>query len=169
MFVFVFPVVVFLRHHSTKGLKRLQRQATAYDESCLPLGGSRRGSQPALSPDVDDVEGRARRDSLSPDSASKKVSHFYWTPTRSDHCSLVNKTFTLNDRFSLSARRDDEIQEPIYHQIEVVNVKVVHADEHVCGDNLPLLDVSIAKTTADIRNVSSKHKITFRNSTVTRF
>lgn len=45
-------------------MKRLQRQATAYDESCLPLGGSRRGSQPALSPDVDDMEGRARRDSL---------------------------------------------------------------------------------------------------------
>lgn len=51
---------------------RLQRQATAIDETCLPPGGwSRRGSQPLLSPDVDQDSGRkARRDSLSPDSAS---------------------------------------------------------------------------------------------------
>ncbi|XP_037039105.1 uncharacterized protein LOC119076446 isoform X4 [Bradysia coprophila] len=71
------------------GLKRLQRQATAYDESCLPLGvgvgGSRRGSQPALSPDVDDMEGRARRDSLSPDSASRgrRDSRAHLSPDRS--------------------------------------------------------------------------------------
>lgn len=54
-------------------LQRLQRQATAFEE-CLPSGAnSRRGSQPALSPDggPDDPERRARRDSLSPDSASK--------------------------------------------------------------------------------------------------
>ncbi|KAG5897569.1 hypothetical protein JTB14_007281 [Gonioctena quinquepunctata] len=52
---------------------RLQRQNTAYDESCLPPGGwGRRGSQPtALYPDVDDGGRKARRDSLSPDSASK--------------------------------------------------------------------------------------------------
>lgn len=56
---------------------RLQRQATAYDESCLPPGGwSRRGSQPqqpALSPDGESIgtERQARRDSLSPDSASR--------------------------------------------------------------------------------------------------
>ncbi|KAK9885705.1 hypothetical protein WA026_012470 [Henosepilachna vigintioctopunctata] len=54
-------------------LSRLQRQNTAYDESCLPPGGwNRRGSQPqALSPDVDDPIRKARRDSLSPDSASR--------------------------------------------------------------------------------------------------
>ena len=53
-------------------LSKLQRQATAYDESCLPPGGwSRRGSGPALSPDGDGPERQARRDSLSPDSASR--------------------------------------------------------------------------------------------------
>lgn len=47
-------------------------QATAYDESCLPPGGwSRRSSQPALSPDGEGPERQARRDSLSPDSASR--------------------------------------------------------------------------------------------------
>lgn len=56
-------------------LQRLQRQATAFDESCPPLG-NRRESQPALSPtsgpaDGEDGERRARRDSLSPDSASR--------------------------------------------------------------------------------------------------
>jgi hypothetical protein len=61
---------------------RLQRQATAYDESCAPPWSSRRGSQPqqpALSPeggpsgDSGSSERQARRDSLSPDinSASK--------------------------------------------------------------------------------------------------
>lgn len=58
-------------------LSRLQRQATAYDESCLPPSGwNRRGSQPtapALSPDGEATseERQARRDSLSPDSASR--------------------------------------------------------------------------------------------------
>lgn len=56
-------------------LSRLQRQATAFDESCLPPGGwSRRGSQPAVSPETDGSERQARRDSLSPDSASRCVS-----------------------------------------------------------------------------------------------
>lgn len=66
-------------------LQRLQRQATAYDESCLPLGGNRRGSQPALSPDVDESERRARRDSLSPDSASRgrRDSRSHLSPDRS--------------------------------------------------------------------------------------
>lgn len=49
-------------------LQRLQRQATAFDESCPPLGNSRRESQPALSPtagpDGEESERRARRDSL---------------------------------------------------------------------------------------------------------
>lgn len=54
-------------------LSRLQRQATAYDECCLPPTASRRGSQPALSPDGE--ERQARRDSLSPDSASKYINH----------------------------------------------------------------------------------------------
>lgn len=64
-------------------LQRLQRQATAFDESCLPLG--RRESQPALSPDGDDGERRARRDSLSPDSASKgrRDSRAHLSPDRS--------------------------------------------------------------------------------------
>lgn len=53
-------------------LSRLQRQNTAYDESCLPPGvWGRRESQPTLSPDVDDTGRKARRDSLSPDSASR--------------------------------------------------------------------------------------------------
>lgn len=53
-------------------LSKLQRQATTYDESCLPPGGwGRRSSQPTLSPDVEESERRARRDSLSPDSASR--------------------------------------------------------------------------------------------------
>lgn len=68
-------------------LQRLQRQATAFDESCLPLGGggSRRGSQPALSPDGDEGERRARRDSLSPDSASRgrRDSRAHLSPDRS--------------------------------------------------------------------------------------
>lgn len=68
-------------------LQRLQRQATAFDESCSPLGGgSRRGSGPALSPDVDEMVGRARRDSLSPDSASRggrRDSRAHLSPDRS--------------------------------------------------------------------------------------
>lgn len=59
---------------------RLQRQATAYDESCAP-SWSRRGSQPqqpALSPEGGPSEGgslcerQARRDSLSPDINTSK-------------------------------------------------------------------------------------------------
>ncbi|BET01264.1 Hypothetical protein NTJ_14080 [Nesidiocoris tenuis] len=75
------------RRPSTRDGKfpRLTRQGTAIDESCWPGGGGgggqgRRGSQPTLSPDPlgagasssDDQTGhrKARRDSLSPDSAS---------------------------------------------------------------------------------------------------
>lgn len=72
---------------TTNKLSRLQRQNTAYDESCLPPGGwSRRGSQPtALSPDVDDTGRKARRDSLSPDSASRsrRDSRTHLSPDRS--------------------------------------------------------------------------------------
>lgn len=68
-------------------LSRLQRQNTAYDESCLPPGGwGRRGSQPtALSPDVDETGRKARRDSLSPDSASRsrRDSRSHLSPDRS--------------------------------------------------------------------------------------
>lgn len=67
-------------------LQRLQRQATAFDESCAPLGaGNRRESQPALSPDGDEGERRARRDSLSPDSASRgrRDSRAHLSPDRS--------------------------------------------------------------------------------------
>lgn len=70
-------------------LQRLQRQATAFDESCPPLG-NRRESQPALSPtgpvgDGDESERRARRDSLSPDSASRgrRDSRQHLSPDRS--------------------------------------------------------------------------------------
>ncbi|KZC11338.1 hypothetical protein WN55_02573, partial [Dufourea novaeangliae] len=51
----------------TSKLSRLTRQSAAIDESMPPAG--RRGSQPTLSPDPDEGERRARRDSLSPDSA----------------------------------------------------------------------------------------------------
>ncbi|XP_053669722.1 uncharacterized protein LOC128720101 [Anopheles nili] len=67
-------------------LSKLQRQATAYDESCLPPGGwSRRSSQPALSPDGEGPERQARRDSLSPDSASRgrRDSRSHLSPDRS--------------------------------------------------------------------------------------
>lgn len=91
-----------------KGLKRLQRQATAYDESCLPLGGSRRGSQPALSPDVDDMEGRARRDSLSPDSASRgrRDSRAHLSPDRSREREGSPRRRTRLRRQSSSAGRE---------------------------------------------------------------
>ncbi|XP_031334059.1 serine/arginine repetitive matrix protein 1-like, partial [Photinus pyralis] len=71
---------------STNKLSRLQRQNTTYDETCLPGGNSRRGSQPgALSPDVDDTGRKARRDSLSPDSASRgrRDSRSHLSPDRS--------------------------------------------------------------------------------------
>ncbi|XP_011882634.1 PREDICTED: uncharacterized protein LOC105570208 isoform X2 [Vollenhovia emeryi] len=53
---------------SPSKLSRLIRQHAAIDESMPPTG--RRGSQPTLSPDPDDGGRKARRDSLSPDSAS---------------------------------------------------------------------------------------------------
>lgn len=48
-------------------------QATTYDETSLPPGGwSRRESQSMISPETDNSsERQARRDSLSPDSASR--------------------------------------------------------------------------------------------------
>ncbi|CAG4945923.1 unnamed protein product [Parnassius apollo] len=49
-------------------LGRLQRQATAFDDPIGPPGTRRRDSGPSLGPDD---EGRARRDSLSPDSAAR--------------------------------------------------------------------------------------------------
>lgn len=67
-------------------LQRLQRQSTAFDEPCLPVGTNRRESQPSLSPDGDyDGERRARRDSLSPDSASRgrRDSKAHLSPDRS--------------------------------------------------------------------------------------
>ncbi|KAJ8687813.1 hypothetical protein QAD02_023607, partial [Eretmocerus hayati] len=63
---------------------RLTRQATAIDESLPPPG--RRGSQPTLSPDPDDAGHKARRDSLSPDSASysrRRESRSHLSPDRS--------------------------------------------------------------------------------------
>lgn len=71
---------------SSNKLSRLQRQNTTYDETCLPGGNNRRGSQPgALSPDVDDTGRKARRDSLSPDSASRgrRDSRSHLSPDRS--------------------------------------------------------------------------------------
>lgn len=71
---------------ATSKLSRLQRQNTAYDESCLPPGvWGRRESQPTLSPDVDDSGRKARRDSLSPDSASRsrRDSRTHLSPDRS--------------------------------------------------------------------------------------
>lgn len=49
-------------------LGRLQRQATAFDDPSGPPGTRRRDSGQSLGPDD---EGRARRDSLSPDSAAR--------------------------------------------------------------------------------------------------
>ncbi|XP_063224698.1 uncharacterized protein LOC134532208 [Bacillus rossius redtenbacheri] len=54
---------------------RLPRQATAVDDALPPGPWGRRGSQPTLSPDPEDTPGRkARRDSLSPDSARPRPS-----------------------------------------------------------------------------------------------
>ncbi|XP_037916826.1 uncharacterized protein LOC119655154 isoform X4 [Hermetia illucens] len=93
----------------TPRLQRLQRQATAYDESCLPSGGSsRRGSQPALSPDgPDDAERRARRDSLSPDSASRgrRDSRSHLSPDRSHEREGSPRRRTRLRRQSSSAAR----------------------------------------------------------------
>ncbi|XP_047099240.1 serine/arginine repetitive matrix protein 1-like [Schistocerca piceifrons] len=92
---------------------RLPRQSTAIDESSLPPGvgggGGRRGSQPTLSPDLqpasDDGGGgppgpgagrKARRDSLSPDSASysrgRRDSRTHLSPDRDREVSPVGRT-----------------------------------------------------------------------------
>ncbi|XP_017478342.1 PREDICTED: serine/arginine repetitive matrix protein 1-like [Rhagoletis zephyria] len=89
-------------------LQRLQRQATAFDESCLP-GGSRRGSQPALSPDPpEDCERRtSRRDSLSPDSASRggrRDSRAHLSPDRSHDRDGSPRRQTLRRQSSSAAR-----------------------------------------------------------------
>ncbi|KAK0158596.1 hypothetical protein PV328_009575 [Microctonus aethiopoides] len=66
---------------SSNKLSRLTRQAATIEES--PYG--RRGSQPTLSPDPDDGR-KARRDSLSPDSAShsrRRDSKSHLSPDRS--------------------------------------------------------------------------------------
>lgn len=90
-------------------LQRLQRQATAFDESCLPGGGSRRGSQPALSPDPpEDCERRtSRRDSLSPDSASRggrRDSRTHLSPDRSHERDGSPRRHTLRRQSSSAAR-----------------------------------------------------------------
>ncbi|XP_055856692.1 uncharacterized protein LOC129919732 isoform X1 [Episyrphus balteatus] len=93
----------------TPRMQRLQRQATAFDESCIPGGNSRRGSQPALSPDPpDDCERRARRDSLSPDSASRgrRDSKAHLSPDRSHERegSPRRRTRTLRRQSSSAVR-----------------------------------------------------------------
>ncbi|XP_017090623.1 uncharacterized protein rsh isoform X2 [Drosophila bipectinata] len=90
-------------------LQRLQRQATAFDEGCLPGGGSRRGSQPALSPDPpEDCERRtSRRDSLSPDSASRggrRDSRTHLSPDRSHERDGSPRRHTLRRQSSSAAR-----------------------------------------------------------------
>ncbi|XP_054013648.1 uncharacterized protein LOC128895244 isoform X1 [Hylaeus anthracinus] len=68
---------------SPSKLSRLTRQAAAIDESMPPAG--RRGSQPTLSPDPEDGGRKARRDSLSPDSASyprRRDSRSHLSPDR---------------------------------------------------------------------------------------
>ncbi|XP_076180512.1 rap GTPase activating protein radish isoform X2 [Ptiloglossa arizonensis] len=73
---------------SSNKLSRLTRQAAAIDESMPPAG--RRGSQPTLSPDPDDGGRKARRDSLSPDSASY--------PRRRDSRSHLSTDRTVDKR-----------------------------------------------------------------------
>ncbi|XP_016985516.1 uncharacterized protein LOC108049020 isoform X3 [Drosophila rhopaloa] len=96
-------------------LQRLQRQATAFDEGCLPgggggAGGSRRGSQPALSPDPPDDCGErrtSRRDSLSPDSASRggrRDSRTHLSPDRSHERDGSPRRHTLRRQSSSAAR-----------------------------------------------------------------
>ncbi|XP_050477240.1 uncharacterized protein LOC126867115 isoform X4 [Bombus huntii] len=63
---------------------RLIRQSAAIDES-MPPARHRRGSQPTLSPDTDEGGRRARKDSLSPDSASyprRRDSRSHLSPDR---------------------------------------------------------------------------------------
>ncbi|XP_034661243.1 uncharacterized protein LOC117896819 isoform X4 [Drosophila subobscura] len=93
-------------------MNRLQRQATAFDESVLP-GGSRRGSQPALSPDPpEDCERRAsRRDSLSPDSASRggrRDSRTHLSPDRTHERDGSPRRHTLRRQSSSAARHSPE-------------------------------------------------------------
>nr|XP_018897162.1 PREDICTED: uncharacterized protein LOC109030581 [Bemisia tabaci] len=75
------------RHATKEGSKyaRLTRQSTAIDESCLPPGGwGRRGSQPTLGVDGEDGNRKARRDSLTPDSAvGRRDSRTHLSPDRS--------------------------------------------------------------------------------------
>lgn len=77
------------RARDPKKFPRLPRQSTAIDES-LPPPTSRRESQPTLSPDPggnDSIGRKARRDSLSPDSAScgrsRRDSRSHLSPDRS--------------------------------------------------------------------------------------
>ncbi|XP_017135271.1 uncharacterized protein LOC108151262 isoform X2 [Drosophila miranda] len=93
-------------------MNRLQRQATAFDESVLP-GGSRRGSQPALSPDPpEDCERRAsRRDSLSPDSASRggrRDSRTHLSPDRTHERDGSPRRQTLRRQSSSAARHSPD-------------------------------------------------------------
>ncbi|XP_076659669.1 rap GTPase activating protein radish [Halictus rubicundus] len=79
---------------------RLIRQAAAIDESMPPAG--RRGSQPTLSPDPDEGGRRARRDSLSPDSASyprRRDSKSHLSPDRN-----VDKRDLRRQSASLASR-----------------------------------------------------------------
>ncbi|XP_033320930.1 rap GTPase activating protein radish isoform X2 [Megalopta genalis] len=86
---------------------RLIRQAAAIDESMPPA--VRRGSQPTLSPDPDEGGRRARRDSLSPDSASyprRRDSKSHLSPDRSvDKRDLRRQSASLASRPPRSASR----------------------------------------------------------------
>lgn len=92
-------------------LLRLKRQATAYDEVCMPSSSSsRRDSQAALSPDPLDDHPRtsSRRDSLSPDSAcrgTRRDSRAHLSPDRShDRDSSPHRSHTLRRQSSSVAR-----------------------------------------------------------------
>ncbi|XP_035728956.1 uncharacterized protein LOC118444629 isoform X3 [Vespa mandarinia] len=84
---------------SPNKLSKLTRQAAAIDESVPPVG--RRGSQPTLSPDPDDGGRKARRDSLSPDSASY--------PRRRDSKSHLSPDRTVDKR-DISPSRQKKAQ-----------------------------------------------------------
>ncbi|XP_043283597.1 uncharacterized protein rsh isoform X3 [Venturia canescens] len=88
---------------SPNKLSRLTRQAATIDESLPPSG--RRGSQPTLSPDPDDGGRKARRDSLSPDSASY--------PRRRDsrtHLSPDRNTGEKRDHSPIRQRRQSRLR-----------------------------------------------------------
>lgn len=89
-------------------LQRLQRQATAFDESCLPGGGSRRGSQPALSPDPPEEGERrtSRRDSLPGQRFTRRSSRFSDAslPDRSHERDGSPRRHTLRRQSSSAAR-----------------------------------------------------------------